>query len=443
MLYEHITELIGNTPLLKIDRAMHGLQHIELYAKLEYYNPFGSLKDRVAYSMLKEVLDEGKSGHKTIVESSSGNTAKAMSALCAVYGLPFKTVTSRIRYPEVRMILHILGAQLEELPSVSECPDPFDPNDFLAVAKNLVQAEPEKYHLTDQYFNPKNPETHYQGTGKELLDDLGKVDYFISFLGTCGSSLGVGSYLKERNSETKIFGIVSSPGNVIPGGRMSNELWEVGFFERAFYDDIVEGNIQQALHGMLELNRKCGILCGPTTGLNYYAGLQRLRQEDDILGQAGKTANAVFIACDRLEPYTSFVKKYRPDLVTHTTSMKPTVASQAAESIAQVRHIPPSELHALLQNTPPLLIDIRGNFTYSIGHIPSSINMLDEILAQLIEQGPVFPKKTPIVLVCSVGTIARKYAAFLQKQGYQAMALAGGIAQWKHEGYPLVRTADE
>ena len=69
--------------------------------------------------------------------------------------------------------------------------------------------------------------------------------------------------------------------------------------------------------------------------------------------------------------------------------------------------------------------------------------MLDEILAQLIEQGPVFPKKTPIVLVCSVGTIARKYAAFLQKQGYQAMALAGGIAQWKHEGYPLVRTADE
>ena len=139
MLYEHITELIGNTPLLKIDRAVHQLQHIDLYAKLEYYNPFGSLKDRIAYGMLKDVLAEVKSTAKTVVESSSGNTAKALSALCALYDLPFKTVTSRIRYPEVRMILHILGAQIEELPSVSECPDPFDPNDFLAVAKNLVR----------------------------------------------------------------------------------------------------------------------------------------------------------------------------------------------------------------------------------------------------------------------------------------------------------------
>src|SRR5260370_8203340 len=140
MLYEHITELIGNTPLLKIDRNVHGLHHIELYAKLEYFNPFGSLKDRIAYGMLKEVLAEAQSGHKTIVESSSGNTAKALSALCSLYDLPFKTVTSRIRIPEVRMILHILGPQIEELSCVSECPDPFDPNNFLPVAKSLVQA---------------------------------------------------------------------------------------------------------------------------------------------------------------------------------------------------------------------------------------------------------------------------------------------------------------
>ncbi len=443
MLYEHITELIGNTPLLKIDRNVHGLHHIELYAKLEYFNPFGSLKDRIAYGMLKEVLAEAQSGHKTIVESSSGNTAKALSALCSLYDLPFKTVTSRIRIPEVRMILHILGAQIEELSCVSECPDPFDPNDFLAVAKSLVQAEPEKYHLTDQCFNPKNPEAHYQGTGKELLNDLGNVDYFITFLGTCGSSLGIGSYLREQNSRTKIFGIVSSPGNVIPGGRTLNELWEVSFFERRFFDDIVEGNAQQAVHGMLELNRKCGILCGPTAGLSYDAGLRRLKQEDDVLAQVGKKANAVFLACDRLESYTSFVKKYRPDLFSRNTSCELTVAGQSAESIAQARHSTPSKLHAMLQNTPPMVIDIRGNFAYSIGHIPGSINMLDEILAQLIEQGPVFPRKTPIVLVCSEGNIAPKYAAFLERRGYHAMALAGGIALWKHEGYQLIRTTDE
>lgn len=443
MLYKHITELIGNTPLLKIDPKVHGLQHIDLYAKLEYYNPFGSLKDRAAYNMLKEVLADARIGHKTIVESSSGNTAKALSALCALYDLPFKTVTSRIRYPEVRMILHILGAQIEELPCISECPDPFDHDDFLAVARSLIQAEPEKYYLTDQCFNQKNPEAHYSGTGKELLDDLGSVDYFFTFLGTCGSSFGIGSYLKERNSHTKVFGIVSSPCNVIPGGRSSSELWEVGFFEQGFYDDILEGDAQQAVQGMLELNRRCGILCGPTAGLSYYAGLQRLKQEDDVLAQGGKKAKAVFIACDRLESYTSFVKRYRPDLVSSNASSKLTVAGQPAESIALVKHILPSELHAMLQNALPMVIDVRGNFAYSIGHIPGSINVPGEILAQLIEQGPVFPRKTPIVLVCSMGNIACKYAAFLEKQGYQAMVLARGIAQWKDEGYQLVRTSDE
>lgn len=437
MLYEHITELIGNTPLLRIDRRVHGLQHIELYAKLEYFNPFGSLKDRIAYGMLKDVLAEVQRGHKTIVESSSGNTAKALCALCALYDLPFKTVTSRIRSPEVRMILHILGAQIEELPCISECPDPFDPNDFLVVAKSLVQAEPEKYYLTDQCFNPKNPQAHYQGTGKELLDDLGSVDYFFTFLGTCGSSFGIGSYLKERNSQTKVFGIASSPGNIIPGGRSMNELWEVGFFEQSFYDDIVEGDAQQAIQGMLELNRKCGILCGPTAGLSYYAGLQRLKQEDALLAQAGKKANAVFIACDRLESYPSFVKKYRPDLVSDNVSRKASVSDQPAETIARSKHISPSELHAMLQQGSPIVIDIRGNLAYSIGHIPGSINILDEILGQLIEQGPVFPRKISIVLVCGMGNIAPRYAAFLERQGYQAMALTGGIAQWKQEGYQL------
>ena len=90
MIYNHITDLIGNTPLLKIDPKVHGLNNFEIYAKLEYYNPFGSLKDRIAWEMLRSKLDDSIANQKTILESSSGNTAKALAALSKIYGLSFK-----------------------------------------------------------------------------------------------------------------------------------------------------------------------------------------------------------------------------------------------------------------------------------------------------------------------------------------------------------------
>lgn len=438
MIYEHVSELIGNTPLLRVPQSVHGLHNIDLFAKLEYQNPFGSLKDRIALNMLSAIRDDVQANNKTVLESSSGNTAKALAALCQSYGIPFKTVTSRIRYPEVRMILQVLGAEIEELPSISECPDPFDPDDFLAVAKKEAEANPDRIALTDQYFNDKNPQAH-ASTGQELLADLGSVDYFVSVLGTCGSTTGVGSILREANPNTQVFGVVSAPGHVLPGGRMATELWEVGFFDKDFYDDILEGNTVQAIDGMLALNRGCAMLCGPTTGLTYSMACERLRIVDNELKNSGARANAVFIACDRIEPYTSFLRKHRPELFDPTRGNRARVQDVTAAEQDAAPAISVNELEMELSKDPPLIIDVRGNFAYSIGHIEGSANVVDEIFTTLIEQGRIFDQKR-IVVVCPTGKLSRKYAQFMIGQGYDACSLADGLSGWKRAGKPLVKS---
>ena len=426
MKYEKITELIGETPLLKIPSSVHGLQNIDLYAKLEYMNPFGSVKDRIAKGMLLPILDTVKG--KTVVEASSGNTAKALCGICGSEGIDFLTVTNRIKIPEVRMTLQLLGADIRELPGLSDCPDPMDPDDFTTVAANMANEQPEKYHYTDQYFNELNRSSHAQ-TGEEIARDLDKVDYFFGFLGTCGSSMGAGDVLK-RERKTQVFGVVAAAGHHIPGGRNINELWEVGFFNKEYYADIIQGTTHEAIEGMIQLNRQCGILCGPTSGLTYSACVQKLSEVD---AQLEERHVAVFIACDRVEPYMSYIRNARPELFSRTEARK-TVEGQQASNVAAAPEIDPEEV---LSDDSNIIIDLRGHFAYSTGHIPGSTNILGDVLAQIIEQGRVFPKGKRIIVVCPVGTISQKFAAFLKEQGYDAYSLRGGIMHWKEKNLPL------
>jgi len=441
MIVNSVAELIGRTPLLKIPVEVHGIHGAELYAKLEYMNPFGSLKDRVALGMLEPVLESAKAKRQTILEASSGNTAKALCALAGVNGLKFKTVTNRIKTPEVRMVLQTLGAEIEELPGLSDCPDPLDPNDFTAVAARMAAAEPERYLYTDQYFNERNLAAHYQTTGREILSDLPAVTDYFCFLGTCGSAMGVGKLLKEQVPFANVWGVVAAAGHHVPGGRNSAELWEVGFFKREFFSDLIEGTRDQAIEGMLELNRRVGILCGPTTGLTYVAACRKLR-ELTLSRSAGEGKRiAVFIACDRLESYMSYLKNHAPDIFAAATSTRRRVEGLDPDEVGASPQLSPNALKECIGQSNFFVVDIRGNFAFSRGHIPGSINVLDELFAQMIEEGSVFPTGAKICVVCSVGTISRKYAAFLLGQGYQAASLDGGITAWKRAGHPLAQTS--
>lgn len=442
MIYESVEQLIGNTPLLKLPAHVTGLKNIDLYAKLEYYNPFGSVKDRIAYNMFKPVRDDLKAKGKTLVESSSGNTAKALAALCGVNDIEFKAITNRIKYPEVREVLMALDADIEELPGLSDCPDPHDPNDAIQYSRDLANKNPDKMYSTDQYFNELNIKAHEESTGPEIQNDLGSVNYFFSFLGTCGTSMGTGNYLRQHNPDLEVYGIVADAGHKIPGGRNVEELWEVGFFRRDYFADLISGSSQQAVEGMLELNRRCGVLGGPTSGLVYYAAIRKLRELDENLGKEGKRANAAFIVCDRMEPYMSFLRKHQPDIFSTRTTSRDTVNSLSLADVDAAPVLDPSKISEV-QARGAYVIDIRGHFAFSIGHVPGSINILDDYFASTIESGQVFPDGKPILVVCRIGDISKKFAAYLAKQGYEAYSLEGGYQAYKQGGFDVEKSRKE
>lgn len=441
MLHKTIDSLIGDTPLLEISPEVHGLKNINVYAKLEYLNPFGSVKDRIAKGMLEPIEKELISNNKTILEASSGNTAKALCALGGTKGLSFKTVTNRIKSPEVRMLLQVLGAEIEELPGLSDCPDPMDPNDFTTVAENMAAQNPEVYHYTDQYFNRLNLESHFS-TGEEIWKDLdGNVDMYFGFLGTCGSSMGVGTYLQKRKPEIDVYGIVADAGYHVPGGRNINELWEVGFFKKEFFKDIISGTSIEAIDGVLKLSRRCGVIAGPTSGLTFVSMLKKLHELDSHIKSGSKKKNAVFIACDRLEPYMSYIEKYRNDIFTSNTTKRKTVHNLASEELEKAQSISAREVSEIADSDKAdhFLIDVRGHFAFKVGSIPGSINILDELFASMINEGPMFPKEKKIVIICAKGILSKRYAAFLASQGYDAKYLHGGIIDYRENGYALVK----
>ena len=439
MLYKSVTELIGNTPLIEISKEITKLKNINVYAKCELYNPFGSLKDRAGYAMLKDEIQKLKENKMTVIESSSGNTAKALQIICSMNGIPFKTVTNRIKIPETKEILKEAGAEIEELPGLSECPDPTDPNDPVAYIERIVSENSNKYYHTNQYTNLKNPKAHYEHTGKEIYDDLGKVDYFFGTLGTTGSSRGTIEYLLEKNKNLKKIGIIAEKGDTIPGIRNKDEMYEVGIFNKSLYDEIVSVNSDEAVEEMLVLNRKCGILGGPTSGAAFKGTLKYLREIDDKLKEP---ANAVFIACDRMEWYMSYIKKRRPEIF-DSEIKRETIRTLTEEDMKYAKTININNAEEWIEKNNPIIIDLRGNLAYKNGHIANAINITDIFFEDLVDNGTPFSKENSVLLVCSIGDKSKKFSSLLNKKGMNVYSLENGMTAWRENSLPLKRSLRE
>lgn len=439
MLYKSVTELIGNTPLIEISKEITKLKNINVYAKCELYNPFGSLKDRAGYAMLKDEIQKLKENNMTVIESSSGNTAKAIQIICSMNGIPFKTVTNRIKIPETKEVLKVAGAEIEELPGLSECPDPTDPNDPVAYIERIVSENPNKYYHTNQYTNLKNPKVHYEHTGKEIYDDLGKVDYFFGTLGTTGSSRGTIEYLLEKNKNLKKIGIIAEKGDTIPGIRNKDEMYEVGIFNKSLYDEIVLVNSDEAIEEMLVLNRKCGILGGPTSGAAFKGTLKYLREIDDKLKEP---ANAVFIACDRMEWYMSYIKKRRPEIF-DSEIKRETIRTLTEEDMKYAKTIDVNNAEEWIEKNNPIIIDLRGNLAYKNGHIANAINITDIFFEDLVDNGTPFSKENTVLLVCSIGDKSKKFSSLLNKKGMNVYSLENGMTAWRENSLPLKRSLRE
>ena len=439
MLYKSVTELIGNTPLIEISKEITKLKNINVYAKCELYNPFGSLKDRAGYAMLKDEIQKLKENNMTVIESSSGNTAKALQIICSMNGIPFKTITNRIKIPETKEILKVAGAEIEELPGLSECPDPTDPNDPVAYIERIVSENSNKYYHTNQYTNLKNPKAHYEHTGKEIYDDLGKVDYFFGTLGTTGSSRGTIEYLLEKNKNLKKIGIIAEKGDTIPGIRNKDEMYEVGIFNKSLYDEIVLVNSDEAIEEMLVLNRKCGILGGPTSGAAFKGTLKYLREIDDKLKEP---ANAVFIACDRMEWYMSYIKKRRPEIF-DSEIKRETIRTLTEEDLKYAKTIDVNNAEEWIEKNNPIIIDLRGNLAYKNGHIANAINITDIFFEDLVDNGTPFSKENSVLLVCSIGDKSKKFSSLLNKKGMNVYSLENGMTAWRENSLPVKRSLKE
>ena len=432
MLYQHITELIGNTPLLRLDPARHGIEGVELYAKLEYCNPFGSVKDRIAWGMVRDDLGQITGRGQTLIEASSGNTAKALQVLAAMHGLRLRSLTNRAKVGEVRDILELLGVELEELPGLSECPDPTVPDDVFSRIEKVMAERPGEFYHTSQYTSLANVRTHHDTTGPEIAADLGVVDYLFGGLGTTGSTRGAATYLRAANPELRTIGVVSTRDDFIPGIRSEAELWEVGLFEPGFYAQIIPVRPADAIDATLELAGRHGVLAGPTTGATYWAARDYLRREP---APDGPPRRAVIIACDRLEPYLSYIRKRRPELFGQ--ARRPAPGDVPDDDVAATPELPPGALAGMTGDPAVLCVDTRGSLAYRIGHLPGSVNIPDDHLEDLLRQGNPFPRSRMIVFVCPAGEYSRRLAAFLRQAGHDAASLAGGVAAWRDAGLPL------
>src|SRR3989449_4643199 len=199
-----ILEAIGQTPLVRLNRLTKDLQ-CEVYVKLDYMNPGGSVKDRIGITMIDEAERKGllKPGG-TIIEGTSGNTGMGLALVCVVRGYKMVFTITDKQSKEKIDLLKALGAEVIVCPTAVE---PEDPRSYYSVAKKLAREIPNSYY-PNQYDNPSNPEAHYRTTGPEIWEDSeGKITHFVCGIGTGGTVSGVGKYLKEKNPRVKIVGV--------------------------------------------------------------------------------------------------------------------------------------------------------------------------------------------------------------------------------------------
>lgn len=303
--YSDISQLIASpenmTPLLRVNRT-NPQKDFEIYLKLERYNPFGSIKDRIALAMLSEMVLDGK----TIVEPSSGNTGIALAGLANALGVPVEIVVSENTPEEKKVMLRLLGATVTEVDD-SICPR--FPNEG---ARGLVSAmvrsprTRDKYVSPNQYENELNVLAHYRTTGPEIWRQTkGKITHFFAGMGTGGTITGIGKFLKEQNPAIKIIAIEPSAVETkLSGLRRITALPEEYYpkiLDRSVIDDVVSVGDDDACRTAVELARLDGILVGPSTGAVLYAALKYGKSNSGL---------AVGIAADDAFKYATFYRDY-------------------------------------------------------------------------------------------------------------------------------------
>jgi len=264
-----ILQRIGNTPLYEL--SSYSNENIKFYAKLEWYNPFGSVKDRAAYWMIKDAEKKGLlvKNKSIIIEPTSGNTGIALTGIASSMGYKVEIVIPEKVSEETKRILKNLGAVLHET-SDDLCPRVGAGTDqSIALAMAIAKPRTDVYYMPNQYENDSNFLSHYESTGPEIWEQTyGKVTHFFTGCGTGGTITGTGTFLKEKNKNIKVIAIQAQQNHLLQGLRNFEESSMPGLFKRR--EDIVDqwmtATNQDSFDAVKDLLRKEGLFVGPSSG---------------------------------------------------------------------------------------------------------------------------------------------------------------------------------
>ncbi|MFH0925238.1 MAG: cysteine synthase [bacterium] len=269
-IHNNILSLIGNTPLVKINKLNPNKQ-VEIFAKLESFNPGGSIKDRIALSMIETAEQKRElTKDKTIIEATSGNTGIGLALVASVKGYKLKIAMSESASLERIKILKAFGAEII-LTSAHLGTD-----GAIEEVYKLAREYPDKYYLTDQYNNKANPLAHYKGTAEEIWTQTqGRVTHIIVALGTTGTAMGISRRLKEYNPNIKIIAIEPYLGHSIQGLKNMKESYRPGIFKKDAVDEIVNVEDEDAFEMSRKLAKEKGLFVGMSSGAAMVAALKK------------------------------------------------------------------------------------------------------------------------------------------------------------------------
>jgi len=281
-IYANSVETIGRTPLVKLNRITEGCK-AEVLVKMEFFNPLGSVKDRIGASMIEAAEKEGRIGPDTlIVEPTSGNTGIALAFVCAAKGYRLTLTMPETMSIERRKLLTQLGANLVLTPG------PKGMKGAIAAAEEILEQDPNAF-MPDQFKNPANPQIHRETTAEEVWNDTGGyVDIFVSGVGTGGTITGVGQVIKARKPDFKVVAVEPTDSPVLSGGDPGpHKIQGIGagfvpdVLDTSVIDEIVQVTNDDAFAMARQMADLEGILCGISSGAATWAALQVARREEN------------------------------------------------------------------------------------------------------------------------------------------------------------------
>jgi cysteine synthase/rhodanese-related sulfurtransferase len=440
------------TPMVELNETLNPFsnQGVRIFAKLMNTTPLANVKYLPAFNMLNQAKEKGKLNNiDTIIENSSGNTVLSLAIIANLMGIKnTKAVVSNEVTEGKLQMLRLFGTEII-VNKEPICPDPSDKES--GIYKSKIWAKENNWLNIGQYDNDDNPEAHKKWTGKQIWEQMEEnISVFCCGLGTTGTMVGAGSYLKEKNQNIKNIGVVRTPNNPVPGPRTLNLLHEIAFDWKTITDEVFEVGTIDSFRTSMMLCRN-GLLVGPSSGFNLCGLLQYIKKQlednnlEELKNESGEI-NCVFICCDSPMPYLNEYFEYLDDahfpsilnqeLLKRTNKSNTTSDNQITDFEYNISAEEVLDIISINNNSNAITIDIRNQDAYDQFHIQNSINIPFESIAIELPRIKTKFQGKKIILVCNRGNKSKIATNILRNSNLDAYSMLGGMTEWSNKNLP-------